>query len=136
MDTTFAGIHQKSRPTLAILTYADEKRVFRGNQKNFIDLIRVGEEWGMNVYVMTTSDFKLSGKQAVGYTYNPLKKTWVRGLAAPPYRYLQPDSLPQIRAAARGAAGHPDLSSAQADPVLQSRVLQQMDALRMAEPVQ
>lgn len=68
---------KRERPTLAILTYADEKRVFRGNQENFVDLIRTGEERGMHVYVMTTSDFKLTGKHVVGYTYQSATKSWI-----------------------------------------------------------
>ncbi|WP_281885729.1 YheC/YheD family protein [Paenibacillus sp. YYML68] len=73
------------RPTLAILTYADNKRIFRGNQDNFIDLIRAGEERGVLVYVMTTSDFKLSGKHAVGYRYQHGTKSWKRELLPLPH---------------------------------------------------
>lgn len=68
----------RQRPALAILTYADEKRVFRGNQENFVDLIRTGEERGLQVYVMTTSDFKLSGKHVPGYSYHPATKSWIK----------------------------------------------------------
>ncbi|MFD0679595.1 MULTISPECIES: YheC/YheD family endospore coat-associated protein [unclassified Paenibacillus] len=73
-------LHQKPpRPTLAILTYADETRVFRGNKENFVDLIRVGEERGVTVYVVTTSDFKLTDQTMVGYSYNFQTKTWKKG---------------------------------------------------------
>lgn len=69
---------KQKRPTLAILTYADKKRVFRGNQDNFVDLIRIGKERGVQVYVMTTSDFKLSGKHVPGYSYHPSTKSWTK----------------------------------------------------------
>ncbi|MCZ8518368.1 MULTISPECIES: YheC/YheD family endospore coat-associated protein [Paenibacillus] len=75
-----AFLQQKKerRPTMAILTHADEKRIFRGNRENFVDLIRKGEESGVLVYVMTTTDFKLSGGKAIGYTYHSAKKKWQR----------------------------------------------------------
>ncbi|CAG7646630.1 hypothetical protein PAESOLCIP111_05207 [Paenibacillus solanacearum] len=75
-----ANLHQKKQPTLAILTYADKTRIFRGNQKNFVDLIRTGEEHDVRVYVMTTTDFKVNGNHAVGYTYNPSSKRWDKKL--------------------------------------------------------
>lgn len=75
-----ANLHQKKQPTLAILTYADKTRIFRGNQKNFVDLIRTGEEHDVRVYVMTTTDFKANGNHAVGYTYNPSSKRWDKKL--------------------------------------------------------
>ncbi|NOU92308.1 YheC/YheD family protein [Paenibacillus sp. LMG 31456] len=73
-------LHQKpQRPTLAILTYADETRIFRGNKENFVDLIRVGEERGVTVYVVTTAEFKLTGQTLVGYTYNFQTRSWKKG---------------------------------------------------------
>lgn len=77
--------NKRQRPTLAILTYADAKRIFRGNQKNFIDLIRVGEEHGVLVYVMTTTDFKLTSKKAIGYGYDADSKTWKKSLFPLPH---------------------------------------------------
>lgn len=70
----------QQKPTMAILTYADENRVFRGNQENFIDLIRTGAEKGVLVYVMTTAEFKLVGKKALGYSYNFQTKKWKKQL--------------------------------------------------------
>lgn len=67
---------KKQRPTMAILTHSDDKRLFRGNEENFIDLIRSGEEKGVQVYVMTTTDFKLTAKSAVGYSYNLRTQSW------------------------------------------------------------
>jgi hypothetical protein len=88
---------------MAILTYADEKRVFRGNQENFIDLIRTGEENGVHVYVMTTADFKLTGNTVVGYTYNQQTKKWNRELLPLPHviynriPYRKFELLPEVQ---------------------------------------
>lgn len=79
MDIVASTRVKRKRPTLAILTYEDETRVFRGNQENFVDLIRTGEALGVNVYVMTTSEFKLSGTEASGYSYNSRTKKWSKG---------------------------------------------------------
>lgn len=90
-------------PTMAILTYADEKRLFRGNQENFIDLIRTGEEKGVQVYVMTTSDFKLAGKKAVGFSYNFQTKSWKKELLPLPHviynriPYRKFELLPEVQ---------------------------------------
>jgi hypothetical protein len=79
-------LHQKQRrPTLAILTHSDDKRLFRGNQENYIDLIASGEEKDVDVYVMTTADFKLTAKNAIGYSYNFKTKTWKKQLLPLPH---------------------------------------------------
>ncbi|TVY07412.1 YheC/YheD family endospore coat-associated protein [Paenibacillus cremeus] len=96
-------IQQKQKPTLAILTYADKTRLFRGNQENFADLVRTGEEHGVLVYVMTTSDFKLDGKLAIGYKYYPLTKTWKKELLPLPHviynriPYRKFELLPEVQ---------------------------------------
>jgi hypothetical protein len=78
--------HNKpQRPTLAILTHSDHKRLFRGNEENFIDLIRTGEEKGVHVYVMTTTDFKLADRRAVGYSYNFQMRLWKKELLPLPH---------------------------------------------------
>jgi hypothetical protein len=81
-----ALVQQKpQRPTLAILTYSDDKRIFRGNQENFVDLIRTGIQHNVHVYVMTVQDFKLSEKHAVGYTYDFSAKKWKKELMPQPH---------------------------------------------------
>lgn len=77
------GLEQK--PTLAILTYQDNKRVFRGNQYNYQDLIRTGNEHGVDVYVVPANDFSLSGKPMHGYRYDFDKKKWSRELVPSPH---------------------------------------------------
>ncbi|WP_159881607.1 YheC/YheD family endospore coat-associated protein [Paenibacillus puerhi] len=102
----------RQRPTLAILTYADEKRVFRGDQENFIDLIRAGEERGVLVYVMTTADFKLSGKQAAGYRYRASTKSWKREMLPMPHviynriPYRKFEALPEVQQVIQACLHH------------------------------
>lgn len=64
------------RPTLGILTVGDESRKFRGNQENFIDLIKMGESLGVDVYVVTAQELNLSEPVITGYRYDSNKGTW------------------------------------------------------------
>lgn len=107
------GLHEKKqKPTMAILTYADENRVLRGNQENFIDLIRHGEERGVLVYVMTTSEFRLLGDQAAGYTYNFQSKKWKKGLLPLPHviynriPYRKFELLPEVQQVIQACMKH------------------------------
>jgi len=107
------GLHEKKqKPTMAILTYADENRVLRGNQENFIDLIRHGEERGVLVYVMTTSEFRLLGDQATGYTYNFQSKKWKKGLLPLPHviynriPYRKFELLPEVQQVIQACMKH------------------------------
>lgn len=103
MGTRKQQDNNNQRPTLAILTYADEKKPFRGNQENFIDLIRTGEECGVLVYVMTTADFKLGEKNAIGYRYQEESKTWTKELLPVPHviynriPYRKYELLPEVQ---------------------------------------
>ncbi|NEW07781.1 YheC/YheD family protein [Paenibacillus sp. SYP-B3998] len=79
-------LHNKNEhPTLAILTVKDSKRIFRGNLDNFIDLIRTGERLGLDVYVVTTTEFNLTASQLNGYRYDFDKKKWRRDLVPSPH---------------------------------------------------
>lgn len=96
--------HQKPRrPTLAILTHSDDTRIFRGNKENYIDLIAAGEEKGVHVYVMTTTNFKLSPTQAMGYSYNFKTKSWKKELLPLPHviynriPYRKFEQLPEVQ---------------------------------------
>ncbi len=73
------------RPTIAILTVADNSRIFRGDRRNFADLARTGSEHGAIVYVVTASDLKLTGKKLLGYRYDSERKTWRRELLPSPH---------------------------------------------------
>ncbi|MEY9092472.1 YheC/YheD family protein [Paenibacillus sp. RC84] len=73
--------HKKQQPLcIGILTTPDPKRRFSGNRENFIDLIKAGYEQGALVYVVTTSDLKLSGKHVQAYCYQLAAKKWNKQL--------------------------------------------------------
>jgi hypothetical protein len=54
----------------------DEHRPFRGNARNFIDLIRTGKELGVSICVVAARDVKLSSRRVRGFVYNTEKKVW------------------------------------------------------------
>jgi len=109
MDVTLHD--QGHKPVLAILTVKNDRRQFRGNVDNFVDLIRTGNALGADVYVVTAADLSLTAKQVHGYRYNFEKKRWSRELVpAPhviynrvPYRKmeLQPDVQQTLQAVSR-----------------------------------
>jgi hypothetical protein len=106
-----ATASENPKPIIAILTVPHEKRIIRGNRHNFIDLIRIGKELGAEVYVLTTSDFKLAEKKLHGYKYQFRKKLWQKQwLPAPhviynriPYRRyeMKPEIQQMIHACCR-----------------------------------
>ncbi|MGN7358164.1 YheC/YheD family endospore coat-associated protein [Paenibacillus sp. SAF-054] len=61
---------EDSKPVVAILTMPGGPHHFRGNQANFQDIVRTGQEMGFPVYVVTIRDLKLSGESIKGYTLN------------------------------------------------------------------
>ncbi|OPH46823.1 endospore coat-associated protein [Paenibacillus ferrarius] len=108
-------LHDKEiKPTLGILTVKDSNRVFRGNLHNFLDLIQTGERLGVDVYVVTTKDFNLTGPEIYGYRYHNQTKKWSRELVpAPqvvynriPYRKMEmkPDVQQTIQACNRSSS--------------------------------
>ncbi|MNB68723.1 Endospore coat-associated protein YheD [compost metagenome] len=64
------------KPVVAILTIADKTRLFRGNHKNFRDIIRTGNDMGFLAYVVTVRDLKLGRPSINGYVPGP-GKTWI-----------------------------------------------------------
>ncbi|MBD0382749.1 YheC/YheD family endospore coat-associated protein [Paenibacillus sedimenti] len=110
-------LHEIGRkPSLAILTVKDNKRVFRGNLDNFLDLIRTGDRLGVDVYVVTISDFSLTTPRMNGYRYDFTKKRWRRELVPSPqviynripYRKMEmrPEVQQTIQACNRSGAVH------------------------------
>jgi hypothetical protein len=63
---------------MAILTMDDLERGFRGNRRNFIDIIEAGKQARTLVYVTTTSYLKLHAKKVIGFTYNIDNRMWDR----------------------------------------------------------
>ena len=64
------------KKVLAILTIDDSQKLFRGNRKNFIDLIRTGQSMGFIVYVVTVKHLNLSKRQINGYVWNEATRGW------------------------------------------------------------
>lgn len=110
-------LHESSqKPTLAILTVKDSSRVFRGNLDNFLDLIKTGERFGLDVYVVTTKDFSLSSSEMYGYRFHEGTNKWSRELVPSPqvvynripYRKMEmrPEVQQTIQACKRSTSLH------------------------------
>ncbi|QWU17826.1 YheC/D like ATP-grasp [Paenibacillus sophorae] len=69
------NIRTDDKPVIAILTTSDKTRLFRGNHKNFRDIIRTGRELGYLAYVVTVRDLKLESSTVTGYVPGP-GKAW------------------------------------------------------------
>jgi hypothetical protein len=65
------------KPIVAILTIDDDLQLFRGNRRNFADLIRTGESMGILTYVVTVKNLKLQAARVLGYTFRGEDETWV-----------------------------------------------------------
>ncbi|MEF2968849.1 YheC/YheD family protein [Paenibacillus sp. M1] len=66
------------KPVVAVLTVADDFRLFRGNRANFRDIVKAGRDLDFPVYVVTTKDLKLSAKKVHGYVYSSEESQWKR----------------------------------------------------------
>ena len=102
-------------PVFGILTVSDEGRSFRGNRKNFIDIIRAGQEAGIDVYVVAVSDLNLARRTAVGYRYDFIRKTWsAQTIPMPRVLYnripQREDELrPEVKQVIKACLKHPDI---------------------------
>lgn len=63
-------------PVVGILTMPDEHKKFRGNRKNFIDIIDKGKEHGVTVYVVTTDHLRLDRDRVLAYGYEAGQRQW------------------------------------------------------------
>jgi hypothetical protein len=63
-------------PVIAILTMDSKRRMFRGNEENFLDIARAGQDAGIMVYVTTTNHLKLSERRILGYIYDFEQNKW------------------------------------------------------------
>lgn len=68
------------RPVLAILTIEDDIQLFRGNRRNFADLIRIGREKGFIVYVLTAKNLYLNRSNLKGFIFDELNEVWEQRL--------------------------------------------------------
>ncbi|WP_274364911.1 YheC/YheD family protein [Paenibacillus thermotolerans] len=102
-------------PIVAILTYRDNTRIFRGNRDNFIDLLRTAEEEGVTAYIVAQDDLKLHEKAVRGFTYDDQKHAWFRKeFPAPnvvynriPYRKFE--QLPEVQRLIQQCLNDPDV---------------------------
>jgi hypothetical protein len=63
---------------MAILSMDDIDKGFRGNRRNFSDIIEAGKQAGILVYVTTSTHLKLYAKKIIGFTYNTDSRMWER----------------------------------------------------------
>ncbi len=73
---TRAVVNEK--PVVAILTYVDDSRVFRGDKQNYQDITRTGAEQNVHIYILPTKDFSLTAGKLKGFEYDFGGKRWVR----------------------------------------------------------
>lgn len=70
--------YEENRPIVAILTTGDKERQFRGNRRNFRDIVQTGKELGFFVYVATVRDLKLDQATVSGYVPASSAKSWTK----------------------------------------------------------
>lgn len=80
MHVQINDTQKNPRPVIAILTMSDKKRPFRGNHRNFIDIIRAGRKHDALVYVATVKEIDTEQKNIHGYVYNFDEKVWSRAV--------------------------------------------------------
>lgn len=102
-------------PVVAILTYRDESRVFRGNRDNFLDLLKTAKEEGVTAYIVSQDDLHLAARTIQGFTYSPSKKKWVRGEKPFPQvvynriPYRKFEQLPEVQQLIQSCLDHPHI---------------------------
>lgn len=107
--------HEPPGTVLAILTVDDQEKGFRGNRKNFIDLIESGQAAGVQVYVTTVRHLKLGARKIIGYAYDKEKQTWERRFFPAPqvvYNRIpqrEDEWLPEVRAKLEECMRHPHI---------------------------
>ncbi|TVX97423.1 YheC/YheD family protein [Cohnella terricola] len=102
-------------PVVAILTIEDDIELFRGNRRNFADLLRMGRQMGIPTYVVTVKNLKLQAQRVLGYTYRQEDKTWVSGWFPRPsivYNRIpqrEDERLPRVKKKLAALAKLPDV---------------------------
>ncbi|GIQ69872.1 YheC/YheD family protein [Xylanibacillus composti] len=93
----------EARPLMGILTMSDPKRKFRGNHKNFADIVKAGRARGAEVYVVTMDDLSLHESRIKAYAYREDKGDWVpRWIPLPRVLYnripkREDEQIPHVR---------------------------------------
>ncbi len=105
----------EQRAVIAILTMDDETKGFRGNPRNFIDLIRTGKEMDALVYVTIPRHLhhRLHNRTIPGYTYDFDKERWIEGTFPQPHVVYnripnyKDESLPLVQQTIQACLQHP-----------------------------
>lgn len=102
-------------PTVGILTMPDEQKNFRGNRKNFIDIIEAGKSYGVPVYVIAADQLHLNRERVLAYTYEREDNTWKPVWIALPQviynriPFREDEQLPEINALIKECLKHPTI---------------------------
>ncbi len=85
--------HIRIGPLIGILT-SDGHRLFRGNHKNFVDIIQMGRKMGVTVFVMTPSSFGKDPHFVQGFLLHPqsTKPRWIK--ASLPFPHVIYNRIP------------------------------------------
>lgn len=96
-------------PFIGILT-SDGQHRFRGNHKNFADLIRMGRKMGVSIFVVTPSSFRKDLPYVQGFLLHPHSKRnrWLKAkLPFPHVIYNRiPDRIAEQRKAEQNVLNH------------------------------
>jgi hypothetical protein len=64
------------KPVVAVLTVHDGGQFFRGNRRNFRDILETGARMGYQVYIVTVRDLELASATVKGYIFNKSEQAW------------------------------------------------------------
>jgi hypothetical protein len=102
-------------PILAILTMDDPSKGFRGNRRNFIDIIDAGKQAKVNVYVTTVNHLELQANNIMGFIYNPQQRSWERQWCPAPQviynriPYREDEYTPEVQKKIDDCIQHPHI---------------------------
>lgn len=104
-----------TKPIIGILAIEGEKG-FRGNQKNFRDLIQEGRSRGIQVYVFTPSKVNWAANTIEGFYYDAGKKRWDTSRFQLPdviynrIPYRENEAKPEVQKFLQTMLSHPEIS--------------------------
>ncbi len=104
------------KPVVAILTYRDHTRMFRGDRAHFIALLAKAKQHGITAYIVTHDALDMRRRGLIqGYRYMPAQRRWVQSaLPFPaivynriPYRKFE--QLPAVQQLITACLYHPHI---------------------------
>lgn len=102
-------------PIVGILTMPDEQKKFRGNRRNFIDIIETGRSIGVPVYVIAADQFHLDRKRILAYDYDREGNQWRPVWITLPHviynriPFREDEQLPEINKLIKACLKHPTI---------------------------